>query len=410
MSAKYSRWQTASILEALKVRRVVMLAGARQCGKTTLVKQLDHTAIYRTLDNQVLLDAAKTDPMGFIQHGNELMIVDEIQRAPILLPAIKMNVDENTAYGRFLITGSAKIQSLPTVNESLAGRIRKIRLRTLTQGEINNAAPRFLQQAFTEEFNNNYTTVSKDDCINYALVGGYPEAVFLNNLADAKQWYLDYVQSLLERDLKDIINIRRTDSIKKLLYVLAAWSSKYMDFAAIGSGLALSRPTIQSYINALEGLYLVEKIPAWYNTDYDRVGKQDKFFVTDTGLMSALLGYKFEDVRFDGDQNGKLLETFAYSQLAAQIDIANNEYKIFHYRDRAKREIDFIIENESNSILGIEIKAGSVVDNNCFKHLHWFKENLARKANFIGIVLYTGDVTLRFGEKMWAVPISILWS
>ncbi|HSX20898.1 MAG TPA: DUF4143 domain-containing protein, partial [Gammaproteobacteria bacterium] len=137
---------------------------------------------------------------------------------------------------------------------------------------------------------------------------------------------------------------------------------------------------------------------------------QDKFFVTDTGLMSALLGYKFEDVRFDGDQNGKLLETFAYSQLAAQIDIANNEYKIFHYRDRAKREIDFIIENESNSILGIEIKAGSVVDNNCFKHLHWFKENLARKANFIGIVLYTGDVTLRFGEKMWAVPISILWS
>ncbi|HSX20844.1 MAG TPA: AAA family ATPase, partial [Gammaproteobacteria bacterium] len=260
MSAKYSRWQTASILEALKVRRVVMLAGARQCGKTTLVKQLDHTAIYRTLDNQVLLDAAKTDPMGFIQHGNELMIVDEIQRAPILLPAIKMNVDENTAYGRFLITGSAKIQSLPTVNESLAGRIRKIRLRTLTQGEINNAAPRFLQQAFTEEFNNNYTTVSKDDCINYALVGGYPEAVFLNNLADAKQWYLDYVQSLLERDLKDIINIRRTDSIKKLLYVLAAWSSKYMDFAAIGSGLALSRPTIQSYINALEGLYLVEKI------------------------------------------------------------------------------------------------------------------------------------------------------
>lgn len=410
MVEKFKRWQIEGVLKSLHTRRVTMLVGARQCGKTTLVKKLmDEQAIYRTLDNKALLDAAITDPIGFVNHADELMIIDEVQRAPILLPAIKMNVDENTNYGRFLLTGSAKIQDLPTVNESLAGRIRKIRLRPLTQGEINNSAPTFISNAFAENFERNYLKISKDDCLHSALLGGYPEAIFLNNEFDAKQWYLDYVQSILERDLKDLLNIRRTDSIKKLLYVLSAWSTKFMDYSAIGAGLGLSRPTIVSYINALDALYLVERVQPWSHTDYDRVGKQDKFFMSDSGILSALLGYRFEELRFDGDQNGKLIETFVFNQIAAEVDVTDNAYKIYHYRDRLKREIDFIIENEKNEILGIEVKAGSAVSNDAFKHLHWFKENMAKDKKFIGIVLYTGDSPLRFGKQMWALPISSLW-
>jgi uncharacterized protein len=409
MSKTFNRWQLASILKALKSRRVTLLVGPRQCGKTTLVKMITGNSIYRTLDNKTLLDAALADPIGFTKHGDELMIIDEIQRAPVLLPAIKMDVDENTKYGRFLLTGSAKIQSLPTVKESLAGRIRKIRLRPLAQGEINNVPPTFLQNAFNENFSKTYSKINKDDCIHMALIGGYPEAIFLSDENEVKQWHYDYLESLIEKDMKDIFNIRRSDSMKNLLHTLAAWSSKYLDISSIASALALSRPTVVAYINALEALYLIERINPWSNTDYSRVGKQDKFFMSDTGLLSSLLNYNFESVRFNGDQNGKLIETFVYNQLAAHLDTINN-YTIFHYRDRLKREIDFIIENDKNELLGIEVKAGSAVGIDSFKHLKWFKENIAKGKKFVGIVLYTGDAVLRFGESMWALPISCLWS
>ena len=177
--------------------------------------------------------------------------------------------------------------------------------------------------------------------------------------------------------------------------------------------LSLTRQTITTYINALESLYLIEKLPAWPKTDYDRVNKQDKIFMTDTGLMAAILNWRFEKVRLDGDQNGKLLEIFVFTQLTAHIEalkLQDERYNIYHYRDREKREVDFIVENEDGKICGIEVKAGSLVSKDSFKHLQWFKNNIAKGRDFTGVVLYTGDHIAAFGEKMWAVPMNILWS
>ena len=412
----HKRWQEKPIKEALKTRRVLILAGARQCGKTTLAKSLvvDNT-IYRTLDDVTQLRVAQSDPHGFINHGDELMIIDEVQQAPQLLKAIKKDVDENQKPGRFLLTGSANIQSLPGVTESLAGRVKKIRLHPLAMGEVEKAPPRFIEKAFAGDLSHPdlHATEkghSKDMCILQAIKGGFPEARQLGEGREMTAWYKDYLDAMLERDLKSIANIRRKDSMQKLLQVLAAWSSKYMDVASIGRSLSITRATVESYINALETLYLVERVKPWHKTDYDRIGKQDKIFMADTGLMSSVLRWRFDQVCLDGDLNGKLMETFVFNQLAAILDAQQGEYDLYHYRDREKREVDFIVENEDGDILGIEVKAGSSVDKSMFKHLVWFKENMARGHSFKGIILYTGEHVLPFGKNLWVVPISHLWS
>jgi uncharacterized protein len=416
MYSQVIRWQQASITAALATSRVLLLEGPRQCGKTTLLQAIQGPGTtYLTLDDPQLQAAARSDPRGFVQHGDTLLCIDEIQRVPELLPAIKIEVDTNQNPGRFLLTGSANIQSLPGVTESLAGRARKLRLRTFSQGERMGTTPRFLQAAFAGQFfridQQAQTPVyNKDLYIQTALQGGYPEALRLPDDKARRAWHKDYIERLMERDLRDIVNIRRKDSMLKLLSILASWSSKFMDVAKIGSGLAVQRPTVESYINALEALYLVERVAAWAKTDYARAGKRDKIFMTDSGLMAATLRWSFDQVRHDGELNGKLLETFVFNQLAADIDAQDDEYSLTHYRDREQREIDFIIEDASGALLGVEVKAGSALNNDTFKHLRWFKTNMSQGAQFTGVVLYTGDAILSFGDNMWAVPISGLWA
>lgn len=412
---QYQRWQKLNIQKALKKRRVVIIGGPRQCGKTTLAQELaTKKTPYRTLDDVTLLNAALNDPHSFVAHGNELLIIDEVQRAPILLQAIKQEVDSNKAPGRFLLTGSANIQSLPGVKESLAGRVRKLRLRPLAQGEIRGCKPSIISNLFSDRPIKSATIgkvrQNKNDYVKLALKGGFPEALSLDTTLDKRQWHEDYTSALIERDLHDIINIRRQDSMVKLIEVLATWSSKFMDISKIGSYLSLSRPAIESYINALEALYLIERVRPWFKSDYDRVSKQDKLFMTDTGLMSSTLKWTFDEVQFDGDKNGKLIETFIFNELMANIDSEENSYQIFHYRDRNKREIDFIIEDEADNLLGIEVKAGSIISKDSFKHLHWFKKNAIKNKSFKGIVFYTGEEVLSFGDNMWAVPINSLWA
>lgn len=406
----YKRWQEDSIYRALKSRRVVLLAGARQCGKTTLAKQLAiESVIYRTLDDLTLRQLALSDPMGFVKPSGNMQIIDEIQRAPDLLSAIKLVVDENNQAGQYFLTGSANIQSLPGVQESLAGRISKVRLRPLTQGELLGSQPTFIENAFQQHFpilkNHSY---DRSMLLHLALRGGFPEAIQLDK-KERQHWYKDYIAALLERDLQDITRIHRLTAMQQLVSILAAWSSKFMDISAIGAGLSIRRPTLESYINALKALYLIETVQPWTHTDYDRVGKQTKLYMTDSGLMAAILRMHHEKVELDADRSGKLIETFLFNELAAEIDAKNGMYELFHYRDREQREIDFLIEREDQALLGIEIKAGSTISTADFKHLRWFKDHLAKTRPFVGIVLYSGNHIGSMGDHLWAVPFGVLW-
>jgi len=250
----------------------------------------------------------------------------------------------------------------------------------------------------------------KDTVLMQAMRGGYPEVQHLSDKA-VRRWHHDYVQALMARDLQELAHIRRKDSMAKLLEVLAAWSCKLMDVSAIGAQLALARPTLESYINALEALFLVERVRPWAKTDYDRVSRQDKLVMTDTGLVASLLRWQFDKVRLDPDQSGKLVEAFVFAQLAAQLDAQDETHSLTHYCDREQREIDFLIETPDGTTLGLEVKAGSAVGADSFKHLVWFRERMLKNNTpFVGMVLYTGEQVLRFGEHLWAVPMHALWA
>ena len=420
MGGIIERWQRGTVETLLGERRVLMLAGPRQCGKTTLVKGLESTEVeYRTLDDATHRTLADSDPEGFVRHGGATLIIDEVQRVPALFPAIKKAVDEDRRPGQFLLTGSANVQAMPAVQESLAGRIAKIRLRPFSVGEMGGGKPDFLERCFNRDFTSRGKhgaapspgkRSGRDALIELAMRGGFPEAVELEGRAARRRWHRDYIDALLARDLADISRIRRQEAMQELVKALAAWSAKPMDISKIGTKLSIRRPTLESYISMMEALFIVERVPAWTEGDYGRVGRRKKLFMTDSGLMASISGMRMEQVRLDPDRCGKLVETFIYNELAAQVDADDGGYSLYHYRDRAQREINFIIERDDGELLCIEVKAAASVQKGDFKHLAWFRDNAAKDRDFTGIVLYAGEHTGSYGDGLWAVSADNLLS
>jgi predicted AAA+ superfamily ATPase len=409
---EYKRWQVDTTQNALKNRRVVAISGARQTGKTTITMQINgNNGVFRNLDDASMLKAAMDDPKEFVKNLSDktTMIIDEIQKAPSLIPEIKLAVDKNNRPGQYLITGSANIQTLARISDSLAGRIKHIRLRPLAAGEILGIKPAFLQCAFSGKFPMQIKGYGKRAIFELAFKGGYPEALRINEKG-RREWHIDYLDSLITKDLMEIENVRRLDSVRDLLKIMAGWSSKYIDKNKITSSLEVARPTLETYLNALESLFILERVAPWVKTDYELVGKRSKIYMTDTGLMASLLKWKKEDLTLDSDRSGKLMETFVFQELAAQIDL-DSDYSLYQYRDAKKREIDFLVEKEGEGIIGIEVKASSSVSKSDFAPQIWFKENIIKgKTPFRGIILYTGENTLSFGDGMIAVPLAALWT
>jgi len=404
------RWQAEVVREALKKRRVVVLTGGRQTGKTTLLTQLlDKDSIFLSLDDDNLLKSAKEDPKAFIKHSGGTVFIDEIQKAPNLISEIKMAADKNKHPGQFCLTGSANIQTLPIITDSMAGRNKRIRLHPFTTGEIEHKKPQFLERAFSLDFPRKIRGFDKENIFNLAFRGGYPEAVKLKNQKDRKEWHSDYIADLINRDLKDLMNIRRHNELKELVLILAGWSGKFMDAAKIGSSLALSKQTLETYINALESLYIFDRVNPWVRTDYERVGKSAKFYASDTGLMTSILGWKMDDVLRNSDRGGKLMETFIFQELAAFTGL-HTDYNLFHYRDYKKHEVDFLIERDDGAIVGIEVKASHSVSKDDFAPQIWFRENIIKnKSPFTALVIYSGEDTLSFGDGLLAIPAASLW-
>jgi predicted AAA+ superfamily ATPase len=412
MTQEYKRWQVENTQKALKNRRVVAISGARQTGKTTLTGQVvSENGIFRSLDNAALLQAANDDPNEFVKNlSSNTMVIDEIQKTPLLMSEIKLAVDKNPRPGQYLITGSTNLQTIASIDDSLAGRIKHIRLRPLTTGEKLGKKPEFLNYVFTGEFPAQIKGYDKDAIFDLAFYGGYPEVLRINDSKERREWHRDYLDSIIKKDLNNVEKIKRFDAARDLVKILAGWSGKYMDKSQITTALEISRPTLDIYSNALEVLFIFEKVIPWVKTDYDLLGKKPKIYMTDTGLMTSILNWKRDDVALNPDRSGKLMETFVFQELTAQIDL-NSDYSLYQYRDAKKREIDFLIEKEDEGIAGIEVKAGRVISKEDFSSLIWFKENIIKnKTMFKGIVLYSGEDTLSFADDMFAVPIAALWA
>jgi predicted AAA+ superfamily ATPase len=400
------RWQLQRLNHLLSVRRGVNLTGARQVGKSTLAKSLElsNSRIW-TLDDDFALGAAKSDPSSFVKHkSNETLIIDEIQKAPALLNAIKIVIDNDNSKGQYLLIGSANLQFAKTVKDSLAGRLGVVRLRPFSLGEINGADPTFLDSAFREDFKNEYAPMDKRDIIHEAFLGGYPEPRELGN-NDRLDWFKRYLNDLLTKDIRDITEIRKVNVLNGIAEWMFAHTSQFFSINELASKASVSKETVLNYIEAIKAMYLFDELSTWNKSDYDKLGKRSKYMATDSSMVANVLGWNEENVYLDEQKNGKLIETWVYNQLSSIIDLSH-EYTISHYRDNKKREIDFIVERQDGAMLGIEVKSGTA-SNSDFKHLKWFASNLVQN-NFIGIVFYSGEHTLRFGEKLYAVPLSAL--
>lgn len=405
----YERWQAKKVKHLLSCRRGVNLTGARQVGKSTLTEMLNLTNAKRwSLDDDDICRAAADDANGFVKHSpNETIIIDEIQKVPRLLNSIKIVVDHDNSKGQYLLTGSANLRFAKMVKDSLAGRLGVVRLRQLAFAEINGNRPNFLDVAFARGFEGrNFTGLGKRDVLHLAFMGGYPEARELPS-ADRLEWFKTYLDDLLTKDIQDITEIRKVETLHKVAISLIAHTAQFVAVNELSAKNEIAKVTLQNYIAALKALYLFDVIPAWAKSDYELIGKREKFFATDSALVASILRWDENSAYIDENQNGKLVETWVYNQLAA-IAETNLDYSISHYRDSCKREIDFIVERTDGAMLGIEVKAGSTLGNGDFKHLKWFAANLAGERKFTGVVLYSGEHTLRFGEGFYAVPLAAL--
>ena len=281
------RWQEQNLVRALGVRRGVHLTGARQSGKTTLAETVNlDSCIRRSLDKSSLVNAAKSDPELFVRRRKgETLIIDEIQKAPELLEEIKTKVDHDNSKGQYLLTGSSNLRFLKSVKDSLAGRFATVRLRTLTQGELNRSRPDFLEQVIHEDFRRIDNRFDKHELIHAAFIGGYPEPLDFQE-RDRQDWVRDYLNDLLTKDIKDVTEIRKLESLRNAVQWLFAHTSQLFTIEEFGSKTGLTRETAQTYIAALSALYLVDKIPAWGKSDYDKLGKRPKYIVTDLSLAA----------------------------------------------------------------------------------------------------------------------------
>lgn len=410
----YPRYIQSRVTAALADTPVVLLSGPRQAGKTTLVRQLAGSKRrYLTLDDELTRLAAQEDPVGLIR-SLDSAVIDEVQRAPNLLLAIKKAVDEDRRAGRFLLTGSANLMALPSIADSLAGRMETLVLLPLAQCEITanpESSLAWLDTLFADGMLVATQPAVGEALVNKVIRGGYPEALSREDNRRRKTWAKQYIDSLIQRDIKDIASIDKLDQVPRLMRALAHTAGQLCNYSQLGGQVGIDHKTASKYIAIFEQMYLMQRLQPWSGNQLSRLVKTPKLQFNDSGLLSVLLD--FSDPLRQRNLFGQLLESYVFAELRKQITWSEGEYGLFYYRDKDQYEVDFVVENASGEIIGIEVKAAASVSLSDLAGL----KRLASVApqNFkAGIILYDGTETLPLGRvndrPLWAMPIATLAS
>jgi predicted AAA+ superfamily ATPase len=389
---------------------VVLVTGPRQCGKSTLVSLVakGRHAEWRNLDTAVTRQAATADPAGFVDSG-ELMVIDEIQRVPELLLAIKEQVDSDPRPGRYLLTGSARALALRGLPDTLPGRIETIELWPFSQGEIGSAPDGFVDAIFDQgETLALESVISRQEYADRVVRGGFPEALARTNPRRRERFFDSYLADLVARDVSQLSEIERTAEMRALIRLLAARSGQLLVVSAVGGEAGLPASTVHRYLGLLEEVFLIKRIPAWSRNVSARAVGTPKLAFVDSGIAANLLGADVRSLLRPGGQFGPLLEGFVLMELARQLTWSRQRAELFHYRTKDKVEVDAVLENRQGKVVGIEVKASSTVGAGDFRGLRHLADRIGD--DFVaGIVLYTGAQTLPFGPRMRAMPVGALW-
>ena len=407
----YPRFAELRLKESLADTPVVLIHGPRQCGKTTLAQRLGAKAgyAYKSFDDAVTLAVARSDPIGFVADLPAKCILDEVQRAPGIFSSLKMAVDANRAPGRFLLTGSANVLLVPALSDSLAGRMGIQRLYPLAQSEMAGHPPHFLDTLFGGRFSARKRPRLGRELAGRIADGGYPAALGRGTARRRAAWYRDYVETMVQRDVRDLARIASLDTLPRLLKLAAGQTARLINISDLGAPLQLSRPTIRDYVTLLEGVFLLEEVPPWHSNRLSRLIKTPKLHVGDTGIASAVLNRDAAALWEDRALLGQMLETFVYQELRRQASWQEDEFRFHHFRDRDGFEVDLVLERPGGELAGVEVKAGATVTAADFRGLQKLKDGTGKHFR-AGIVLYDGEVAASFGEGLYAVPLSELWT
>lgn len=390
--------------EALAVFPVVLLCGARQVGKSTLVLSLcEH---YITLDDITQLDGARADPKRFIQDLPRPIVIDEIQKAPELLPAIKEEVDRKRKNGDFLLTGSANLLGYKKVTESLAGRMGVMELLPLSCREMANRADANLaDDLFSAEWPNNKTPQSGNLLLDSLLQGGYPELQRIHTQRGRNLWFSSYVSTYIERDVRDIGELRHIDRFIHLLNILAPRSATLLNKAELSRTAGIEQKTLTNYLSLLEMVFQIKRIHPYSANLGKRFVKSPKLFFTDSGVLCHLLGLNSKEILRNSSYYGAILETFVFTELLKAVQYSESPTRLWHYRTSDQHEIDLLIERDGK-VIPVEIKAAKTVRKKDFKHIEDLQSRNSTVKN--GVIFYQGEQLVPFG-KNYAMPILMLF-
>jgi predicted AAA+ superfamily ATPase len=405
------RLAAGPLAEAMQDSPVVLIHGPRQSGKSTLAMQHGARSGYRSLtfDDTAVLNLAKSDPAGFVADLPDRVILDEVQRVPGLFLALKMAVDRDRTPGRFLLTGSSNVLLLPTLADSLAGRMAIVRLHPLAQCELQKTRPIFLERLISGRFPMDPATRQRAKLAERIVQGGFPALLPLPTARRRARWHRDYVETIVQRDVRSMARIASLDALPRLLELVAGQTARTLNISDLSGPFGLSRPTIREYVTLLERLFLVEELPAWHTNRISRLVKGPKVHVADTGLGCALLGLSAEALWADRDAFGQMLETFVYLELRRQASGRDEPIGFSHFRHRDGAEVDIVVEHGAGRISGVEVKASSTVRASDFNGLKALREACGKRFG-CGVVAYDGELTVGFGDGMYAVPLAALWT
>jgi predicted AAA+ superfamily ATPase len=401
-----------SIRAALSDTPVVMLVGARQTGKSTLAKALvEHRgATYSTFDEPRFLATARADPVQFVEDQGETAILDEVQRVPEIFLPIKASVDRDRRPGRFLLTGSANPLFIPEVAEALAGRMEILTLWPFSQAELEETDGTVLMELlFGSEGPKGLLPVEREDLADRIVRGGFPEAIERNDKRRRDQWFLGYLTTLLERDVRAMVDISRLEEMPTMLTAVALRSRGHLNKSALSQELGIPVSSIDRYLVLLERIYLVRRLPGWHNRLGPRLVKSPKLLLCDSGLLCNLLRWDKERLLSDPTSFGLALEGFVGMEFAKAVDLDPGDPRLMHYRTSKGVEIDFVLEAADGRVAAIEVKASGTVGAADFRRFDRLRETLGSRFAR-GVVFYTGEHVLPFGDRLAAWPVSTLWA
>jgi predicted AAA+ superfamily ATPase len=398
---------------SIETAPVVLLQGARQTGKSTLMKALakQHSRMrYLTLDDVEYYAAAMNNPQEFVLALQTPVIIDEAQRAPELFKAIKLSVDDNRKAGQFLLTGSAQVLILPKLSESLAGRLRLVTLYPLSQGEINGVKDRFIDFAFSKKNPqiDTATGCAKQTLIKIVTAGGFPEPVQYTRASDRKSWFQSYVATAIHKDINELAHIDKLSMIPKLLEHLSARLTGLLNVADLSSSTGIPQTSLSRYLTLLESIFLLHLLPAWSTNPNKRLVRAPKVYLNDSGIAAYVRRVHKSSLGSHPEEMGHLVENFVYMELIKQMTWSAEDVQISHFRTSKGVEVDFILENMDRKIVGIEVKSSTTIRASDAAGLNYLATNFAKQFHK-GFILYCGNKIVPLAKDIWCLPVSALW-